>query len=500
MVGAINGYQSASLLRVLGNNRSQMEDLTVQLGSSKKAQSYGGLGAQVGRSLDLRSEISTIDGYRSTIQQMKLQISMMNQTLQRITDIGSKVSGSATATEYNITADKQSVAQMTAKTHVQEILGLLDAEVDGDYVFAGTKTDSPPTLNYDQIVNGFDGKDGLLTVTNERIRADAGADGMGRLTTATVGASTTLTEQATDFGYKLSSVSSTLSNVTVAGPAGSPASLSLDVTGPPVPNEVLNITLNLPDGTSEVISLRAKDGVGSPAEGTFSINGSNDDIATSIKAALDQQIKKNVTVEGEAASRLQGAMDFYMTSGGGEPKRVVGNPPETATTLDTATAAGKPTVEWYVGENGTGSARDTAKGLIDKGVNTSYGARANEDGIARQLAYLTAFSLPTYDGDSNQDKARYGALADSVSGGLASNHQGAKVSTIQIELGMATKSIADADSRHQTASSLLKTMSDDVDGIDKEEVAAKLMTLNSTMEAAYQATSMIYKMSLTKFI
>lgn len=500
MVGSIYGFQSASLVQVLQNKNAQMEELTVQLGTGRSSQTYGGLGAQAGRSLDLRSQIADIDGYRSTITQAKLQISMMNNALQRMTKIGTEISGSASATEYNITAQNRSVGQMTSETYVKEMLGLLDTEVDGDYVFSGTTTDVSPTLNFDQIVNGMDGKDGLLTVTDERIRADAGSDKMGRLTTSVSSSTFTLNEQTTDFGYKLGSVSSNLSNATVTGPTGTPPSVDVAFSDKPKVNEVISFTFKLPDGSSEVIALRASDKLGEPGDGTFYIGGTTDDIAQSLNDRLSFAIKKNVSVEGEAASRIQASMDFYMTSGGGEPKRVVGSPPETATTLDTATNAGKPTVEWYVGDNNANSARDTARALVDKDINVAYGARANEDGIARQLAYMTAFSLPTYDGDSTTDKARYSALADAVSGGLSSNHQGEKVSTIQTELGVASKMIVDTDNRHKVSSSMLKTASDEVDGINKEEIAAKLMSLKSTIEASYQATSMIYQLSLTKYI
>ena len=255
----------------------------------------------------------------------------------------------------------------------------------------------------------------------------------------------------------------------------------------------------LPDGSHEIIKLTAGT-TNSPGEGIFSVNGTTDDVATSIQNALDYQIKNNVAAEGEAASRIQGALDFYLTSGNGEPKRVVGATPETATTLGTATAAGKPTVDWYVGDNAAGNARDTATALVDNHLKVSYGARANEDSIARQLAYMTAFTLPKYDQDSTADQNRYTEFADAISSGLSSVTQGDVVKTIHTELGIAKKIMNDADQRHVTTLSMLETASDDIEGINQEEVAAKLMTIRNTIEASYQATSMIYQLSLTNFI
>ncbi|WP_316860054.1 hypothetical protein [uncultured Cohaesibacter sp.] len=499
MIGALNGYSSSAMMNVLRNNSSLMQDLTIQLSTGKKSQTYGGLGRDVGMSLGLRSQISAIEGYQEGIEQAQLQLSMMNLSLERIVEIGSEVSGSADGTQFDITSKNQSVGQQTSATLVKEMIGLLNTEVDGDYVFSGTTTDVAPALSYDRIVYGYNGQDGLIEVTDERIRADAGADGRGRLGVSTVASTMTITEEATDFGYKLSAVSNTLSNVNVTGPAGSPASIAVDVTAAPEQGEQLSFTFNLPDGSTEVISMTATTGVTEPGDGTFSLVGTPDTIAQAIEDELAFQLERNVAAEGEAASRIQAAMDFYMTSGGSEPMRVVGTP-ETATTLDTATVAGKPTLNWYVGENGTTNSRDTAEVQIDNGLEVSFGARANEDSMARQLAYMTAFALPTYDQNSDLDERRYTSFADAVSAGLSSVHQGDVVKTILTELGVANKVMEDADGRHVMTLSMLETASDEVEGINDEEVAAKIMTLMSTIESSYQAASMTYQLSLTNFI
>ena len=499
MISGLNSYSSTMLMTALSRNSQQMEDLTVQLSTGKKAQTYGGLGGQSSKALDLRSEISTYKGYQSSISQAKLQISMMNTALSRIVKIGSEVSGSATSTEYNITDQGQSAGQLTTTAFVKEALGLLDTEVDGDFVFSGTASQTEPTRNYDQIIHGFNGEDGLITVTDERMRADAGADGRGRLTLSSTGGTVSLAEQATDFGYKLDTVTSTLSNATVTGPTGSPPSIDVAFSAAPEPNEVLSFTFTLPDGSSEVIQLKAGDGAADPAEGVFSIGTTPADTAASLESVLAYQIENNVKDEGEAASRIQAAMDFYDTSNGGEPKRVVGTP-ETATTLDTATNAGKPTLNWYVGDNEPGSARDTAKARVDSHLEVSYGARANEKSIVRQLAYMTAFTLPTYDQDNSVDQDRYTALADAVSAGLSSVNQGDVVKSLQTELGVASKMMTDANARHTTSLSMLETASDGIEGIDDEEVAAKIMVMQTRIEASYSATSMLYNLSLTKFM
>ncbi|WP_319532146.1 hypothetical protein [uncultured Cohaesibacter sp.] len=500
MINALNGYSSTLMMNVLANNGDRLQELSVQLATGKKSQNFSGLGKVVSQSLNLRSQITAISGYRSTIEQAQLQISVMNLALERIVEIGSDVSGSATATEFSMTSKNQSAGQAIADTYAREMLGLLDSEIGGNFVFSGTTSEIQPTVSFDEILYGKSGADGLITVTDERILADAGADGMGRLSLSTVGSTVTLSEQLTDFGYKLDAVTSTLSNTTVTGPVGSPPSIDIALSGTPNPGEVLNFNLTLPDGSTEIIHLTAVDGLSDATEGEFTVNGTPDAVAAAIESILAQKITENVQVDGEAASRIQASLDFYLTSGDGEPKRVVGADPATATTLDTATAAGKPTVNWYVGDNNANDSRDTATALIDKNLKISYGARANEDSLARQLAYVSAFSLPTYDQDSTLDKNRYTAFADAISSKLSAVQQDDVVKTVQTEIAVANKLMSEADERHMTTNSVLQTTSDEIVGIDNEEVAAKIMTLRNTIEASYQAASMMYQLSLTNYI
>ncbi|WP_213029937.1 hypothetical protein, partial [Acinetobacter baumannii] len=54
------------------------------------------------------------------------------------------------------------------------------------------------------------------------------------------------------FGFKLGSVTSSLTNATVTGPSGSPAGISVDLTaGNPNAGDQISFTFKLPDGTSE---------------------------------------------------------------------------------------------------------------------------------------------------------------------------------------------------------------------------------------------------------
>src|SRR5207244_5891467 len=99
------------------------------------------------------------------------------------------------------------------------------------------------------------------TVISDRLQADVGASGLGRL----VITSPTLTSvkvaedvPGSPFGLKLAAISSSLTGATVTGPTGTPSFVSVDL-GATNPNDgdTVSFAFNLPDGTTDSIELTA---------------------------------------------------------------------------------------------------------------------------------------------------------------------------------------------------------------------------------------------------
>src|SRR5262249_57020584 len=129
---------------------------------------------------------------------------------------------------------------------------LLNAHAGYLYLFSVRATDTPPVETLDHILNGDGARAGLKQLIAERNQADLGSDGMGRLTVSGSGNSVQVAEQATSFGLKLASITSTVTGATVSGPAGSPPSIGIDFTGAaPNPGETVTARFNLPDGTTD---------------------------------------------------------------------------------------------------------------------------------------------------------------------------------------------------------------------------------------------------------
>ena len=93
-------------------------------------------------------------------------------------------------------------------------------------------------------------------------------------------------DDASPFGFKLASVSSSLSNATVTGPSGSPASLSVDLSGGnPNDGDSLMLRFNLPDGTSANLTLTATSS-SPPGANQFSIGATPAATAANLQTAL----------------------------------------------------------------------------------------------------------------------------------------------------------------------------------------------------------------------
>ncbi|MFX9169446.1 hypothetical protein ABTN79_19435, partial [Acinetobacter baumannii] len=84
----------------------------------------------------------------------------------------------------------------------------------------------------DVMLNGNGAQAGLKQLINERRQADQGVGNMGRLTVAAPPLTTTVTsisEDGSPFGFKLGTITSSLTGATVTQAAGIPPSASIDL-------------------------------------------------------------------------------------------------------------------------------------------------------------------------------------------------------------------------------------------------------------------------------
>jgi flagellar hook-associated protein 3 FlgL len=493
------GAQSGLAIQQLVSMRSQFDDLQRQLSTGQKSDDYAGLGTDRGIVVGLNSQLTAISGYNNTINTVSTRINLMNDALDAMGTLSSTVKSAMVQSASAIDSTGLISTQQTAQSSLDQLLALFNTQAGGHYLFSGRATDQPATETLDHILNGDSTRAGLKQLISERNQADLGASGLGRLVISAPTATSVAIDEdsASPFGFKLASVTSGLTNATVSGPSGSPASLSVDLSGGnPNAGDALTVRFDLPDGTSANLTLTATTD-SPPGAGQFTIGATPAATATNLQSALTGAIGKLGATSLTAASAVAASNDFFNADASNPPQRVAGPPYDSATAQIAGTAAN--TMIWYTGETGADSARSTSTARIDQSLVVSYGARANEDGLrtlVQNFATLAAVTISSSDPNAADLSA---ALNQRVTANLAS--PGVKtVADIQTELAGAQTALSTAQSRHQQTNATLGDFLQQVSGVSNEEVGSKILALQTRMQASMQTTALLFQTSLVNYL
>jgi hypothetical protein len=380
---------------------------------------------------------------------------------------------------------------------------------------------------------------GLKQVIAERKTADLGVNANGRVGSAvgTPVTSVVISEEdatpappavAQPFGMKVTGVSTTIAGATVTQPVDLPAtvpptppatpvaksmSIDLGATNPSVGDQV-KFTFTMPDGTKEDIVLTASDKTPLPANSFLIDPGqpnavppvapSSTATAANLNTALGTAMKDLANGPMVAASAIEAGDNFFDQP----PLRVGSTPLGSATTLVAGTADN--TVIWYQGEQDTaanGSARGSAVSQVDTSITVQYGARADEQALRSQLQTVAVFAAVAVDpaqlGNATYAKnasAQIAALNQRVAQNLADIPGQQTIQDIQADFAGAQASIKSTTDRQVQTKAMAQTMLDSIEGINDDEVATKILALQTALQASYQTTSNLYQMSLVKFL
>ena len=492
------GAQSALIMQQLVQMRSQFDDLQRQLGTGQKSATYAGLGINRGVTVSLNAQLSAISGYDNTIDNVMARINLMNTALGNMIDITTTVKSAMVQANGVSNGSGALVAQQTGQSSLDQLLALLNAQAGDRYLFSGRATNTPAVETLDHIMNGDGARAGLKQLIFERNQADLGIDGLGRLTIGGSGNSVQVDEQTTSFGLKLASITSTVTGATVSGPTGSPASESIDFSAAaPNPGETVTLRFNLPDGTSENLTLTATTD-SPPGSNEFTIGTTPGQTASSFQTALTTAVGKLAGTSLTAASAIAASSDFFNADANNPPQRVGGSSPfYAATGMVAGTAAN--TVIWYTGETGTDPARSTATAKIDQSLSVSYGARANEDALRTLVQNVATLAAVTISPTDPNGVGLSGELDQRLTANLGAPGT-QTVTDIESDLASAQTSLKAAKDRHQQANSTLNDFLQQIEGVSNEDVGAQLLTLQTRMQASMQVTSMLSQLSLVNFL
>lgn len=410
-ISSIN-YSSSLLGQSVKNINNQLADLSTQLSTGVKSSTYAGMGTNEGFAIAARSQLSNISAFTDTMTHVNTIIQAANTSLQSLSSIQDNVQSAAAATPQNLTSTGQTIGQQTALSNVSAIVGILNTQVGDRYIFSGNAISTPAVASSDTILNGSTTQAGLKQVIAERQQADLGTSGLGRLVLSSP--TTTSVQMSEDiagspFGFKLNSVSSTLTNGTVSGPSGSPPSISVDLSGGnPNQGDQVNFQLNLPDGTTESIQLTASNAT--PAlTNTFAIGATPAATTANLQTALNTALGKLANTSLVAASAVAAGDNFFNTDSTATGS-VVNNQAATPAPITGSTA-----LSGAVGTDSLASGFNPGDTLTVNGTTLSFvasGASGNQINVTDSVQALL----------SKIDAISGSSTPSTVSGGVVSLH------------------------------------------------------------------------------
>jgi flagellar hook-associated protein 3 FlgL len=299
------------------------------------------------------------------------------------------------------------------------------------------------------------------------------------------------------FGLKIAGISSNLAGATVAGPGGSPPGVTVDLTTNPNSGDTLTYAFNLPDGTTEQLTLTATT-ASPPGANQFTIGTTPSATAANLKAALTAAVGVLASTALTAASAVAAANEFFNTDAAHPPQRVNGPPFATATSLVAGTSAN--TVAWYTGEAGAAPPRSTATAQIDPSLSVSYGMRANESALRTTVETVAVFAAMSFSAGDPNASARYAALARRVGGNLNIPSGSQTVANIEADIAGVQTAMQTAATNHTQRTATLQDMLQNIVGANPTDVGAQILDVQTRLQASLQVTALLAKTSLVSLL
>jgi flagellar hook-associated protein 3 FlgL len=284
----------------------------------------------------------------------------------------------------------------------------------------------------------------------------------------------------------------------VQGPIGTPPGLTVALNTNPNPNDTLTINFNLPDGTTQQLVMTATT-TSPPSTNQFTIGATPAATAANLQSALTSSISTLAQTQLTAASDVEAANNFFDVGSGQPPQRVQGPPYDTSTALVAGTSAN--TVSWYTGEMST-NPRSSVSALVGPDTTVNYGVQANEPAIANVIANVAVFAAASFSSSNPNSSAAYIALGQRVGLNLNPQPGNGTQTTVDIEtdLANAQDTIQTANSQQTQTQTTLQNFVQGITGINNDQVAAEILTLQTQLQASLQTTAMLSKLSIVNYL
>ena len=126
--------------------------------------------------------------------------------------------------------------------------------------------------------------------------------------------------------------------------------------------------------------------------------------------------------------------------------------------------------------------------------------RANEQAFRYLLQNVAVYAAVTTNASNPNANAQVTALAQRVGANLAPQSGQQQIQDVQAEFAGAQTATKAATDRQTQLKSMSETMLDSIEGVNQDEVATKILALQTSLQASYQTTSMLYQTTLLKYL
>ncbi len=146
---SFNAATRATILRL----QSELKDASAELSSGRLADVGMSLGRLTGEAVQYHSQETSIDRMLESNRLVSSRLELMDDTLDNLRGSAEMVSKSlVTLASTGSSADAASGASISAKGALQTMIGSLNVNVTGQYLFAGAQTDQTPMKDGSAVV------------------------------------------------------------------------------------------------------------------------------------------------------------------------------------------------------------------------------------------------------------------------------------------------------------------------------------------------------------
>lgn len=484
-----------------------------QLATGKRASQFSELRAETSQTLTLRSSIRTVTQYVKTVEITDRRMTVMHKSLERTNGIAKDVATEALTGLYDNQL-KLPYLQQIAATRADEMITLMNARFGERYLFAGAESNEAPVVDLKRMLDGDPSdpagpRQGLRDLIQVRKTVDAALPAAdlpagqwpGHVEVRQDGANLEfrLDDPAFEgFGFQLRSLRwdqatggtgvatpTTVPDPPPAGPDTVPA-IVLDTSTVTFHDEqTFRLILEGPDGQEVEVALTASTQFDHGRSDRFFMGA---DPAVALRDAMIGALEREATTTLVAGSAQQAANEFF-----DDPPRLVRFDAGAGTWGVVEDQAGE-VARWYRGET-DGDPRAGARAKIDDGVIMDYGIRADEGPLVDSLKQLVLMAATSYAPESED---AYRAMA-SRSATLLSD-AGERVRGLLGEHGTRMELVVSMKERHQATETMATQQLNDIENVSMQEVASRILTLETQLNASFELTARSQNLNLTRFL